>query len=39
MKNPWLDIPLDDYEGHMSSADVGQLQTLNKLFKEVVIIL
>jgi SAM-dependent methyltransferase len=36
MKNPWLDIPLDDYEGHMSSADVGQLQTLNKLFKDAV---
>ena len=24
MKNPWFDIPLADYEGHMSSPDVGQ---------------
>lgn len=22
MKNPWLDIPLDDYEGHMAFSPV-----------------
>jgi hypothetical protein len=22
--SPWLDIPLDDYEGHMSLPTVGQ---------------
>jgi hypothetical protein len=26
MGNPWLDIPLDDYEGHMSLPEVGQAQ-------------
>jgi hypothetical protein len=34
MRNPWLDIPLDDYEGHMSSPSVGQLKTLANLFEE-----
>jgi predicted TPR repeat methyltransferase len=33
--NPWLEIPLKDYEAHMSSASVGQAQylaaTLSKL--------
>lgn len=33
MPNPWLDIPLDDYEGHMSSAGVEQLAALAELFK------
>ncbi len=33
MKNPWLTIPAEDYEGHMASPDVGQLQVLNRLFK------
>ena len=34
MNNPWKDINLDDYEQHMSSENVQQLQTLNKLMKE-----
>lgn len=32
MKNPWLDIPLTDYEGHMGAAAVRQLQPLSVLF-------
>ena len=32
MSNPWLDIPLADYEGHMSSAGVRQLTALAELF-------
>jgi SAM-dependent methyltransferase len=34
--NPWLNIPASDYEGHMSSPDVGQLQILNRLFKTIL---
>ena len=34
VKNPWLDIPLTDYVGHMSSPQVGQHQVLNALLKE-----
>ena len=30
--NPWLLIPADEYEGHMSDENVGQLQALNKIF-------
>jgi hypothetical protein len=33
MANPWLDIPLEDYEGHMASPEVGQLPALAELFK------
>jgi hypothetical protein len=33
MSNPWLGIPLEDYEGHMGSAEVGQLSVLAELFK------
>jgi hypothetical protein len=33
MSNPWLDIPLRDYEGHMDSAEVGQLHALTQPFK------
>jgi predicted TPR repeat methyltransferase len=29
--NPWLEIPLDDYEKHMSHATVGQLGLLSSL--------
>ncbi len=36
MANPWLNIPLDDYEGHMKSADVQQLEVLAELFAEVL---
>ena len=32
MDNPWLAIPLDDYEGHMASAAVEQLNALAELF-------
>jgi hypothetical protein len=28
MSNPWLTIPLDDYEGHMSLPPVGQAQMI-----------
>jgi Zn-dependent alcohol dehydrogenase len=33
MSNPWLSIPLEDYEGHMGSAGVRQLAALAELFK------
>ena len=33
MANPWLGIPLEDYEGHMSLPDVGQLPVLAELFR------
>ena len=33
MKNPWTEIPLSDYESHMKSDSVRQLQTLNKIMK------
>jgi hypothetical protein len=32
MSNPWLHISLADYEGHMGSAGVGQLDVLSELF-------
>ena len=31
MSHPWEDIDLDTYEAHMSSTDVFQIQTLNKI--------
>jgi SAM-dependent methyltransferase len=31
MKNPWLDIPLSDYEGHMALPDVAQAQLLAEI--------
>jgi hypothetical protein len=31
-RNPWLDLPLEDYEFHM--AEVGQLSALSELFGE-----
>ena len=34
MKNPWKDIPLADYEGHM--AKVAQAQLLAEVFGEVL---
>lgn len=34
MRNPWLDIPLPDYEGHMNSPNVAQLAALADLFEE-----
>ena len=33
MSNPWLSIPLEDYEGHMGSPDVRQLTVLADLFR------
>ena len=32
--NPWADIALKDYESHMSSDNVFQLQTLNQIMAE-----
>ena len=34
MNNPWVSIDLRDYENHMRSDTVMQLQTLNKMMKE-----
>ncbi len=36
MKNPWLDVPLDDYESHMSLPHVGQSQLLSQLLGEAI---
>jgi len=36
MENPWLDIPLADYEGHMACREVRQLDALAELFAEAV---
>ncbi len=35
-ENPWLKIPAFEYEGHMSSPGVLQLQMLSELLKETV---
>ncbi len=32
--NPWLQIPLNEYDGHMSAPSVLQLQMLDKIFEE-----
>ncbi len=37
MSNPWLSIPLADYEGHMRSAEVQQLDVLSELFAEALL--
>lgn len=34
MNNPWLDIPIGDYVGHMSSPEVAQYQALNALLRD-----
>jgi len=34
MTSPWLDIPLADYESHMSAPEVAQLRALSDLFAE-----
>src|SRR5512140_3078201 len=34
MPSPWLNIPLDDYEAHMRSAGVQQLDALSDLFAD-----
>lgn len=33
-KNPWEEIPLSDYENHMSLDSVLQLQTMNRLMRD-----
>ena len=37
MSNPWLEIPLEEYEAHMSSASVGQAQYLADALEELVL--
>jgi hypothetical protein len=32
ISNPWLNIPLTDYEGHMRSDEIQQLDALSELF-------
>jgi hypothetical protein len=36
VSNPWLSVPLAEYETHMGSAGVGQLEALSDLFAEAV---
>ena len=36
MKNPWLDIPLGDYESHMALRHVGQAQLLSRVLRETI---
>lgn len=36
MRNPWLDIPLADYEGHMSLPGIAQAQMLAGILADVV---
>ena len=36
MQNPWLDIPLDDYEGHMALPQVAQARLLADIFKSML---
>ena len=36
MANPWLKVPLGDYEGHMKCSGVEQLGVLSELFAEVL---
>jgi hypothetical protein len=38
MGNPWLSLPLEDYEGHMNSPEVWQLGVLCDLFAEALAI-
>ncbi len=33
MKNPWLEIPLADYEGHMAMPEVAQATLLGDIFE------
>jgi trans-aconitate methyltransferase len=36
MRNPWLDIPLADYEGHMASPEVAQAQMIGDALAELL---
>jgi SAM-dependent methyltransferase len=37
MPSPWLQVPLADYEGHMSAPQVAQLAALADLFEQALI--
>jgi SAM-dependent methyltransferase len=37
MPNPWLEIPADDYVGHMASPEVGQHQALNRILRDLLL--
>ncbi|MDF3000798.1 MAG: hypothetical protein K0Q48_917, partial [Bacillota bacterium] len=34
MSNPWMDIHLEDYEGHMQLDSVRQLPVLNQMMRD-----
>jgi ubiquinone/menaquinone biosynthesis C-methylase UbiE len=34
VRNPWLDVPLSDYEGHMRLPQVAQAQLLADVFED-----
>lgn len=36
MSSPWLDIPLNDYEGHMALPGVGQASVVAELFDHAI---
>ena len=36
MSNPWLDIPLDEYEAHMALPSVGQAQLISRQLRNLV---
>jgi trans-aconitate methyltransferase len=36
MRNPWLDIPLAEYEGHMASPEVAQAQMIGDALAELL---
>jgi len=36
MRNPWLDIPLRDYEGHMALPGIAQAQMLGDVFEQLL---
>jgi hypothetical protein len=36
MSNPWLSVPLNEYEQHMSAEEVRQLGVLSELFAEAI---
>ncbi len=36
MKNPWLEIPLADYEGHMALPEVAQAELLADIFERML---
>lgn len=38
MSNPWLNVPLADYEGHMGSSAVQQSEPLSRLFAEALLL-